>query len=1124
MRRNSVVAVFLAGVVALVLASAPAWAVENSMSSLPTASTDGKTYAAKFAVGLTLDGGKSFITAANTGVQAQIQGTITPDPAHIGKKGDLFVVLNIGGSFNMRNVDGAFVPWNGQIASLVPAREGVTLAATQSVDVYQGAMVLAGDYRVFIGYLPASGSGLIYTPTPLLLNISQKADATTIFEASIHDSIIQPRCVVCHVKGGVADGRSTLLFSRDSTQDRQNFDIFKSFYNQKTNAFDYVLSKISGGDRHVGGIQLPKGSADYQLMESFLTTLEGLAPTGNVPSASAAFLNGVTLQSNLKTLRRAAIMLAGRLPTAGETSAVAAGNEDALRGVLLGLMTGQNFHDFLKDAANDRLLVRGLEQTVVNECRNCFPAFSNRLYELEMQAHLSGKSALPGTYYSRVSYSERESPLELIASVVENDRPYSEILTADYLMMNKVYNEAVGGTAAVTSDALTEFKPGNITGYYRRDDTVKTRPETLFNFDVLVNAGQLRTNYPHVGLLNDPAFLARYPSTATNRNRARARWTFFHFLGVDIEQSAQRTTDPTALADTNNPTMNNPNCNVCHATMDPVAGAFQDHGDRGFYKDGWRGLDALDDFYKFPATGTSLYRPGDTWYRDMRAPGFNQQLAGNGNSLRWLAGQIIADDRFPAAAVRFWWTAVIGRELLTRPEVATDVDYQARLAAFEAQEATIAELATRFTDSGLKVKSLLVDLLMSEWFRAESIDPARVTSTQQMAHRIAGLGNEKLLTPEQLTRKTKALTGFTWHGTYDTVFGFYEGGLQKDFRMYYGGIDSNGVTRRSRDITPLMSSVVLSQALESSCPIVYGEFVLDDKSRKLFGGISDTVTPLLDAAAVNTVESLDEKDYRKYSFTAELDAGPKKLLVSYLNEYCDWDAVNQRCRSDRNVIIDSVTLVRPGGSQVVVPGLQLELSGTDCGGQYGSSGKMLWNACTATYRFSATQKGVYSVSATVSASRAGNELARINLGFEADTLPAQSTSRGALALKQKLVELHQKLLGLTVTVDSPEVTETFALLADTWQSKRFEPNNGHLMREKLACNWGSDQAFLSNIGYPNNPLALQQNSVGWSWYSYVDWKVVEPWLAPRGEDPTRMKQSWQVVISYFLSHYNFIYE
>ena len=135
-------------------------------------------------------------------------------------------------------------------------------------------------------------------------------------------------------------------------------------------------------------------------------------------------------------------------------------------------------------------------------------------------------------------------------------------------------------------------------------------------------------DYPHAGVLNTPAFLARYPSTETNRNRARARWTYFHFLGVDIEKSAARTTNPAALADTNNPTLNNPACAVCHQFHDPVAGTFQNYGNEGWYRDSFSGPDSLPDTYKFPQrfdrdAAPSPYAMEDTWYRDMRVPGLD---------------------------------------------------------------------------------------------------------------------------------------------------------------------------------------------------------------------------------------------------------------------------------------------------------------------------------------------------------------------------------------------------------------------------------------------------------------------------------------------------------------------
>ena len=102
------------------------------------------------------------------------------------------------------------------------------------------------------------------------------------------------------------------------------------------------------------------------------------------------------------------------------------------------------------------------------------------------------------------------------------------------------------------------------------------------------------------GRVKHSCLASEIPSTDTNRNRARARWTYFHFLGVDIEKSAPRTTDPDALADTNNPTMNNTACTVCHERMDPLAGAYQLFGDKGHFKDQYGGLDSLSDSYKYP--------------------------------------------------------------------------------------------------------------------------------------------------------------------------------------------------------------------------------------------------------------------------------------------------------------------------------------------------------------------------------------------------------------------------------------------------------------------------------------------------------------------------------------------
>ena len=213
----------------------------------------------------------------------------------------------------------------------------------------------------------------------------------------------------------------------------------------------------------------------------------------------------------------------------------------------------------------------------------------------------------------KVQFGFRRAPLELIAHVVVNDLPYTEILTADYIMANPWAAKAYGASTYFRdSEDTYEFKPSRIARYFRKGEGFESEYDPIVQQTRVLNPGPLSTTYPHAGILNTTAFLVRYPTTATNRNRARSRWTYYHFLAVDIEKSASRTTDPVALADTNNPTMHNPACTVCHVIMDPVAGAFQNYGDEGLYKDKWEGLDSLDDLYKREA-GDRLTVEAESW-------------------------------------------------------------------------------------------------------------------------------------------------------------------------------------------------------------------------------------------------------------------------------------------------------------------------------------------------------------------------------------------------------------------------------------------------------------------------------------------------------------------------------
>ena len=637
--------------------------------------------------------------------------------------------------------------------------------------------------------------------------------------------------------------------------------------------------------------------------------------------------------------------------------------------------------------------------SIIDEFELHLVDFTNDNYRRAVAAHESGTPRDFTDFYEwyeSVQLGGRRAPLELIAHVVENDLPYTEILTADYIMANPMAAEAYGASTRFDDpNDMHEFKPSRIVSYYRIGDEFEDDYDTVVQEPFVLNSGSLITEYPHAGILNTKAFLQRYPTTATNRNRARSRWAYYHFLGLDIEKSASRTADPVALADTNNPTLLNPACTVCHVIMDPVAGTFQNYSDTGLYKHGWRGLDSLDEFYKsgegssflaieadsweerqtlsWPVAWTAgaqtlraiytnhfydestnesgrvfldrlrvtddggreiasrefedleppvaswgrcgaaqynpvtesddhlvlwggysecalfldvevpndgaynvevvawatghderyggdgfaelsvvnaayAYHEGDTWYRDMRAPAFAGKLAPDqDNSVQWLAKQIVADERFAEATVKFWWPAIMGSEVAEPPEDETDADFEGLLLAANAQGAEVTRLVNGFRRgfhgrAAYNLKDLLVEIVLSKWFRAAGVadaDPVRAIALRHA-------GARRLLTPEELARKTEALTGILWGRTpraIEVYLGQHRSTLFDDYRLLYGGIDSDGVTERARDITAVMAGVAKRQAAEVSCPIVMREFYLvPEAERRLLAGIDRDVT------------------------------------------------------------------------------------------------------------------------------------------------------------------------------------------------------------------------------------------------------------------------------------------
>jgi len=304
-------------------------------------------------------------------------------------------------------------------------------------------------------------------------------------------------------------------------------------------------------------------------------------------------------------------------------------------------------------------------------------------------------------------------------------------------------------------------------------------------------------------------------------------------LDVDIEKSAARTTDPVALADTNNPTMNNKNCTVCHQRMDPVAGTFQMFDDFGHYIP--EGNDTLSDSYIDDPKNN--FQNGELWYKDMRTPGFEGMYANEGfDSLPWLGRAIAADPRFPKATVAFWWKAVMGTTPILPPMEMSDADYNNQLALFNAQDKAMSELGEKFMRSGFNAKDLFVEMAMSEWFRS-----ATTTDSNAMVAKV-NVGARRLLSVEELEAKIEDVVGMEFQGWENAGEVSYKQKLLTSnhrFRVAGGGGDMATVKDRAEKSTTLIANTAQMAAMRIMCGAVIKDF---DTNGVMFRGIDRNTT------------------------------------------------------------------------------------------------------------------------------------------------------------------------------------------------------------------------------------------------------------------------------------------
>ena len=662
----------------------------------------------------------------------------------------------------------------------------------------------------------------------LILSLVSAVQAGSFFSEEVWPKVGAQSCLKCHKAGGDAEESKFVLQdpARDQTPARHaslmhNQAAFTRMAKSLKDGESRLLLKATGKLDHEGEEVLQPGSAGHRILEKFVRQVDLPQPDTQGKNAPP-FFAGVSMLDDARLLRRVTLSLAGRLP--GEAELKRLGQPGAFDQMLDSLMKEDAFYDRLREGFNDIFLTLGadggdssiLSYDHFSKTRNWFQSYDLSHIQDEKERRQAGYKL--ARQYREALLGE---PMKLIEHIVRNDRPFTEIVTADYIMVTPYTARGYGNFEEIKAsfknpDDPFEYIPVKLKALVGRNKADNQDSETGF--------------YPHAGLLSTFQYLRRYPTTETNRNRLRARMYFQHFLGVDVLELAARVSDAAATtAKYKVPTMEAAECVVCHKTLDPIAGLFQDYwrfeGVYGKRKEGW-----FTDMFGAGCEGVSL--PGEERWR----------------ALQWLGEHTAKDPRFATTMVEHVYYILTGRKVLLQPKDLDDPSFAAKYRAHQEQRAVIESIATRFAQKGFNLKQVFKDWVATDFYRADGLTTVSINPERQAE--LDDIGIVRMLAPEQVERKVAAVFGRRW------------GRLNDQLAMLYGGIDSKEVTERATDPSGAMGSLQRILANDVACKETALDFSRPAEKRLLFPHIEPDVIPGTaehDAQIRRTISHLHER-------------------------------------------------------------------------------------------------------------------------------------------------------------------------------------------------------------------------------------------------------------------------
>jgi hypothetical protein len=597
-------------------------------------------------------------------------------------------------------------------------------------------------------------------------------------------------CAACHVQGGAAEHTTFRVTMSDplATQASVGLQI-----NMADPDHSRILEKPLTILPHAGGQRLIAGSPEEQTLRQWVH----LVAAGQQCDAPGDVAMKPIAPNEL--LVRASMDLQGKRPAPAELDAIEA-NSDAYAGLIDQYLHTPEFLERVKDVYDDALLVR--REDFTDEARDKTSAI----------------------------YGEA---LELIAYIIGNDHPLTEMGTADYTVANQLFQ----------SD-------------------MRRMP---YQMEPVTGAAWQPTHYldgrPHAGLLSTSAFYEVWTTNDTNVNRRRAnRWSIvFHCYNfLDTPVDVTRNVDNNDAAAVLSAVTTRTDCRACHDRLDPMASFL-------FPTDNVDGLEDGD--------GTSFdtnFFSGNAerWRTANKRPPAVYGMPGT--DLRDMGRLLVENDKFAQCQTQRAFQLLFLRKPKTSHELALAND-----------------IATQWkTSDNYNFRALVKRWMLSDAYtqRPQDDDPdwVRRASPERLETLVQDLtgfiwtrppqDDEDDSDPNSDPPRTAPVPLLTTE--------------EDAFKIILGGINGVSVTGRSTSLNASVVTVQRKVAALAADYVITNDLALPDGQRKLLNGIAGTEDPATSEAAIRA--ALVTIAHRLYGAHFATDAPEVDNWVQlYRNLYAD---------------------------------------------------------------------------------------------------------------------------------------------------------------------------------------------------------------------------------------------